>query len=105
MVYRAPIAAPASQIPEERRGRVLGRFCRTCGSVYPLHRAKHVGKPAYGRDHVSSPCAHEGDVFEAGADWWEEAVDVLPAPAVAPAAPATPAGPAAPAANEVAKAT
>lgn len=80
MVYRAPIAAPASQIPEERRGRVLGRFCHTCGSVYPRHRAKHVGKPAYGRDHIASPCAHEGDVFEPGADWWEDAVDVLPAP-------------------------
>jgi hypothetical protein len=89
MVYRVPIAAPVSQIPEERRGRVLGRFCHTCSSVYPLHRGKHVGKPAYGRDHVASPCAHEGDLFEPGADWWENAVDVLPEPA-APAAPASP---------------
>lgn len=88
MVYRTLVPAPASQIPEERRGRVLGRFCHTCGSVYPSHRGKHAGKPEYGRDHVSSPCAHEGEPFEPGADWWEAAVEVLPPVAVPAAAPA-----------------
>jgi hypothetical protein len=78
MVYRLPQAAPESQIPEERRGRVTGRFCRVCASFYPLHRAKHAGKPMYGKDHVASPCAHEGEDFEAGAGWWEPAVEVLP---------------------------
>jgi hypothetical protein len=32
----------------------------------------------YGRDHIASPCAHEGDLFVPGADWWEPAVEVLP---------------------------
>ena len=32
----------------------------------------------YGRDHVASPCAHEGEVFELGADWWERAVEIVP---------------------------
>jgi hypothetical protein len=32
----------------------------------------------YGRDHVASPCAHEGEMFEAGADWWEPAVEIVP---------------------------
>jgi hypothetical protein len=32
----------------------------------------------YGKDHVAAPCAHEGDVFEPGAGWWEAAVLVLP---------------------------
>lgn len=78
MVYRLPHAAPESQIPEERRGRAVGRFCLVCASIYPLHRAKHAGKPMYGKDHVASPCAHEGEVFEPGAGWWEPAVEVPP---------------------------
>jgi hypothetical protein len=86
MAYRVPEAAPESQVPEERRGKVLGNFCLVCGSLYPLHRAKHSGKPVYGRDHISSPCAHEGEAFEAGAVWWQPGVEVLPPP---PAAPAT----------------
>ena len=32
----------------------------------------------YGRDHIASPCAHEGDAFEEGANWWQPAVEVLP---------------------------
>lgn len=78
MVYRFPHAAPQSQLPEERRGRPIGRFCKVCGSIYPLHRRLHRGKPMYGRDHIASPCSHEGDVFEEGAAWWEPAVEVLP---------------------------
>ena len=78
MVYRFPHAAPQSRLPEGRRGRVVGRFCFTCGSIYPLHRARHSGKPVYGRDHVASPCAHEGDAFEPGEAWWDQAVEVMP---------------------------
>lgn len=78
MVYRFPHAAPKSRLPEGRRGRVVGRFCFACGSIYPLHRARHAGKPVYGRDHVASPCAHEGEAFEPGAAWWDEAVEVMP---------------------------
>ena len=78
MVYRIPDAAPASQLPEERRGRVVARFCRVCGSLYPLHRRTHSGHASYGRDHVASPCAHEGDEFVEGASWWEPAVELLP---------------------------
>jgi hypothetical protein len=78
MVYRFPHAAPKSQLPEGRRGRVVGRFCFTCGSIFPLHRARHSGKPVYGRDHIASPCAHEGEVFAPGATWWDDAVEVLP---------------------------
>ena len=81
MVYRRPDAAPASSLPPERRGEVVGRFCRVCASVYPLHRLRHAGKPMVGRDHIASPCAHEGDRFADGADWWEPAVQALPAPA------------------------
>ncbi len=79
MVYRIPEAAPQSQIAEERRGRVVGRFCQTCGSIYPLHRSKHTGKPMYGKDHISSTCAHEGEVFDPAEPWWEPAVEILPA--------------------------
>jgi len=82
MVYRIPEAAPESQIAEERRGPIIGRFCRACGSIYPLHRGRHTGKPVYGKDHIASTCAHEGEPFEAGASWWEPAVDVLPPPPV-----------------------
>jgi hypothetical protein len=32
----------------------------------------------YGRDHIASPCTHEGEAFEAGENWWEPAVEVLP---------------------------
>lgn len=76
MVYRYPEAAPQSQIAEERRGRTVGRFCHTCGSIYPLHRSTHGGKPMYGKDHVSSTCAHEGEVFDPAEPWWEPAVEV-----------------------------
>jgi hypothetical protein len=78
--------APASSLPEERRGRAVARFCKRCASFYPLHSAMHAGKPSFGKDHVSSPCACEGKPFADGADWWEPGVEVLPAPvpAVAP---------------------
>jgi hypothetical protein len=95
MVYRVPPAAPASQVPPDRRGRVMGHYCLICASLYPLHRATHTGRPVYGRDHIASPCTHEGDVFEPGASWWEPGVEVLPAAAgTSPAAPSPP--PAAP---------
>jgi len=87
MVYRVPPAAPASQIPPDRRGRVMGHYCLVCASLYPLHRATHTGRPVYGRDHIASPCTHEGDVFEPGASWWEPGVEVLPAAAAAGVAP------------------
>jgi len=77
-MYRFPHAAPQSQIPEERQGRTIGRFCKVCSSIYPLHRSLHRGKAMYGRDHIASPCSHEGDAFEERADWWEPAVEVLP---------------------------
>jgi hypothetical protein len=80
MVYRIPRAAPASQIAAERRGRVVARFCHVCSSLYPLHRSAHSGHASYGKDHIASPCAHEGDAFADGASWWEDAVEVLPAP-------------------------
>lgn len=85
MVYRIPDAAPRSQIAEERRGREVGRFCHTCGSIYPLHRSAHRGKPMYGKDHISSTCAHEGEVFDPAEPWWEPAVEVK---AAVPADPA-----------------
>lgn len=84
MVYRTSMPAPVSQVPENRRGRVVGIFCLECGSVYPLHRARHVGKAVYGRDHISAPCAHEGEAFDPDERWWESAVEVLPAPAEEP---------------------
>lgn len=80
MAYRVPSAAPQSRVPAERRGRVLGRFCHDCDSVYSLHAARHAGKPVHGKDHVSAPCAHEGEEFAAGEAWWEPAVEVLPPP-------------------------
>ena len=79
-MYRQLEAAPRSQLADERRGRVVGRFCRACGNLYPEYRARHTGKPLYGKDHVASPCSHEGDAFAAGEDWWEPAVEVLPPP-------------------------
>lgn len=77
-MYRNPQTAPESQLAEERRGRVLGRYCRECSNFYPKFRARHSGKPLYGKDHVASPCSHEGDVFTEGEGWWEPAVEVLP---------------------------
>jgi hypothetical protein len=82
-MYRNPHPAPRSRVPAERRGATLGRFCLGCGSVYPKYRARHAGKPLAGKDHVASPCLHEGEPFEPGASWWEPAVEVLPPPAVA----------------------
>lgn len=79
MAYRTTDGAPASKIAAERRGPVVGRFCLTCGAVYALHAAAHHGKPIQGRDHIASPCAHEGEAFEMGEGWWEPAVEVLPA--------------------------
>ncbi len=76
MVYRAPRVAPASGLPAERQGRVVGRFCLTCSSVYPLYAPAHKGKPTYGKDHVSSTCTHEGESFSEGVAWWEPAVEV-----------------------------
>jgi hypothetical protein len=114
MMYRVPQVAPQSQVPPERRGPVVGHFCLVCASVYPLHRAIHKGRPVYGRDHIASTCAHEGDAFAPGASWWEPAVEVMapvataataappappPAAAAPPAAVAPPAAPAPPAAK------
>jgi hypothetical protein len=82
MVYRTPRAAPASSLAEERRGEVVGRFCKACGSIYPRYAGQHKGKPMYGKDHVASPCSHEGDEFLADEAWWEPAVDLLPGLAV-----------------------
>ena len=81
MTYRRLRVAPAAAVEEARRGPVKGRFCRACGGVFSLHAASHRGKPVYGKDHVAAPCAHEGDEFEPGADWWEPAIEVLPATA------------------------
>jgi hypothetical protein len=39
-----------------------------------------VGKAIYGKDHISAPCAHEGEAFDPDEGWWEPAVEVLPAP-------------------------
>ncbi|MGD2115688.1 MAG: hypothetical protein PVG07_11580 [Acidobacteriota bacterium] len=72
--------APASSVPEVRRGRQAGIVCLECGSVYALHKSRHTGKPVYGKDHIAAPCSHEGDDFVPGATWWEPAVEVLPAP-------------------------
>ena len=80
MANRNPQAAPASKVPEERRGAVQGRFCTACGAVYALFSSWHKGKPLHGKDHISAPCAHEGDEFAAGESWWEPAVAVLPPP-------------------------
>lgn len=80
-MYRNPDPAPASRVTPERRGAVLGKFCRACGTVYPKFRGRHAGKPLHGKDHIASPCSHEGDPFDPGADWWEPAVEVLPSPA------------------------
>ncbi len=84
-MYRPLNAAPASSLSVERRGAVVGKFCRSCKNIYPALRARHAGKPAFGKDHVSSTCAYEGRAFEADSEWWEAAVVVLdPAPAPQP---------------------
>jgi hypothetical protein len=85
VTYRGPAAAPESSIPPERRGRVLGRFCLACGAVYRQHAPVHRGTPVHGKDHVASPCSHEGDDFAPGEPWWEPAVEVLPPPPPVPA--------------------
>lgn len=77
-MYRQPASAPQSSLPPERRGDVVGRYCNVCHAVYPRYAARHAGKPAYGRDHIASPCSQEGLAFAEGADWWEPAVEVLP---------------------------
>lgn len=76
-MYRHIQSAPQSSLVAERRGRPVGRFCRSCRSIYPLLASAHAGKPSYGRDHVGSPCVQEGRRFDAGDDWWEPAVEVL----------------------------
>jgi hypothetical protein len=81
MTYRPPQIAPVSTLAEERRGLPAARFCRSCQEFYPLHRGSHVGKPLYGKDHISSPCSYQGEAFVEGADWWEAAVEILPASA------------------------
>jgi len=78
MTYRTLALAPASQLPQARRGSTGGRFCHGCGNIYSRYASRHVGKPVYGRDHVSAPCSHEGEPFQAGAGWWEAAVEILP---------------------------
>ena len=85
MVFRAPKAAPASRLAEQRRGHVIGRFCHGCNQVFPLQRGVHSGDAIAGRDHVASTCPYEGWRFEVGASWWEPAVEVLPPPAPQPA--------------------
>ena len=85
--------APASTLPEERRGRTVARFCKVCSSFYPLHARLHAGKPSFGKDHVASTCTNEGRIFDEGENWWEWGVEALPAPAPA-AAPAAVAAPA-----------
>jgi len=79
-MYRQIRPAPASALPEGRRGEIVGRYCHACHSVYPRFAASHHGKPTYGRDHVAAPCVHEGEAFAEGAEWWEPAVTVMPAP-------------------------
>lgn len=85
MTLRIPAVAPQSRLAPERRGALLGRFCHDCATAFSFHQARHVGKGLNGRDHVASPCPHEGQPFGAQAPWWEPAVEVLPAPP-APAA-------------------
>ena len=79
MTYRQPPSAPESTVDPARRGAQVGKFCRACAEFFPLHRGRHAGKPMHGRDHVASPCAHEGDAFTPGETWWEPAVEILPA--------------------------
>jgi len=78
-MYRHVPSAPLSCLPPGRQGRPVGRFCKGCQSVYPLFAARHSGKPAFGKDHVATPCAHEGRLCDEGAAWWEPAVEILSA--------------------------
>lgn len=80
MPYKTPHVSALRYVPEAQRGPVQGRFCLSCGSLYPSLRQRHTGKPLYGKDHVAAPCAQEGQAFTPGADWWEVAVEVLPPP-------------------------
>jgi hypothetical protein len=82
-MYRHIPSAPASNLDPARHGQTVGRFCKACHSIYPLLAGRHSGKPAYGKDHVASPCAYEGHPFDEGAEWWEPAVEVLPRAATA----------------------
>lgn len=75
-MYRSPNGAPASSVAKEQRGPTIGRFCRGCGGIYPTYRDTHRGKALNGRDHVSPPCSHEGERFDDGESWWEDAVQV-----------------------------
>jgi len=83
-MYRHIPSAPLSVLDAARRGRTVGRYCKACGAVYPALAPAHRGKPIYGRDHIAATCVHEGRRFDDG-DWWEPAVEVLPAQS-APAA-------------------
>jgi hypothetical protein len=82
-MYRHIPSAPASNLEPARHGQTVGRFCKACHSIYPLLASRHSGKAAYGKDHLASTCAYEGRPFDEGADWWEPAVEVLPAVASA----------------------
>ncbi len=84
MTFRTPRLAPRSRIAESQQGRVMGRFCLTCGGVYPQYAGRHSGKPMYGKDHVTAPCSHEGERFTSGELWWEPAVEVLASPPTEP---------------------
>jgi hypothetical protein len=79
-VYRAVRSAPMSRVPADKQGARVARFCKVCRSFYPLHAARHVGKPLEGRDHIASPCTEEGRPFLPGEDWWEYAVELLEQP-------------------------
>src|SRR5947209_17655719 len=85
-MYALPHASPAGHVPEGRGGRTTGRLWLLCSTIYPLHRARHTAKRMYGRGTSASPCAHEGEVFEPGADWWEPAVEIVPEAVAAGAA-------------------
>lgn len=89
-MLHVPSSAPQSAIAPERRGEIVGRYCRGCQAVYSLHAPRHSGKPIFGRDHIASACPYEGRAFTAEATWWEPAVALLPAPPVPAAPPAAP---------------
>ena len=82
-IHRTP-SAPSSQLPPERRGPAVGRACLRCGNVYSRFAPSHSGKPVQGKDHVDSPCSHEGQRFETQGTWWEPAVEVLASPEEVP---------------------
>lgn len=78
-MYRHIPSAPASSLDPARRGQTVGLFCKGCHAIYPSLAPRHTGKPAYGKDHIVAPCSYEGQPFADGADWWEPAVELLPA--------------------------